>query len=347
MLEDDTLRDEIEQLKKENEFFRTWQHEINQFMARMLTHMEETAIRKKQMLEALREYAMINRWRITNLPYEMNDPDFEWSFFKPKVLSVTETRQEIIMNGRSLARFGDGEFSIIGGVTRWNFQKSDPVLARRLEEVLSSKDEKLLIGINPFFYGYLGNLEEDHADGIRAYMQPEIRKQHERLLDKDRLYGDACFHTIKDEKDVEELKQIWDKRDCILVEGRYSRCGVGNDLLDNCNSISRILCPTENAFDRYDEIFEEICKQPKDKLILLVLGPTATVLAYDLCKAGYQAVDIGHLDLIYEEYCRGVDSLYEVNIPYKYCNNDEIVSGREIEDPTDDDYEGQIIARIY
>ena len=32
----------------------------------------------------------------------------------------------------------------------------------------------------------------------------------------------------------------------------------------------------------------------KINYFLLALGPTATVLAYDLCKMGYQAVDIGH-----------------------------------------------------
>jgi hypothetical protein len=37
-----------------------------------------------------------------------------------------------------------------------------------------------------------------------------------------------------------------------------------------------------------------------DKLILIALGPTATVLAYDLAKKGYQAIDIGHLPSCYE-----------------------------------------------
>lgn len=33
----------------------------------------------------------------------------------------------------------------------------------------------------------------------------------------------------------------------------------------------------------------------KEYLILLALGPCATVLAYDLSNKGYQALDIGHL----------------------------------------------------
>ena len=39
-------------------------------------------------------------------------------------------------------------------------------------------------------------------------------------------------------------------RDVIICEGEKTRMGVGNDLLDNCKSIKRIICPSENAFDK-------------------------------------------------------------------------------------------------
>ena len=38
---------------------------------------------------------------------------------------------------------------------------------------------------------------------------------------------------------------------------------------------------------------------------LLPLGPAATVLAYDLFKAGYQAIDVGHVDVEYEWWRMG------------------------------------------
>ena len=123
--------------------------------------------------------------------------------------------------------------------------------------------------------------------------------------------------------------------------------GIGNDLLDGAGSIKRILAPSESAFDRYDEILAEAKKQPQNTLFLIALGPTATILAYDLCNAGYQTLDVGHLDLIYEKYRRGLNSLYDVKIPYKYCNSDEQGDRRQIEEVSDPVYEGQIIARIY
>ena len=109
------------------------------------------------------------------------------------------------------------------------------------------------------------------------------------------------------------------------------------------NSIQRIICPSENAFDEYDEIFEKILEYGKNKLILLALGPTATVLAYDLYKVGYRAIDIGHVDIEYEWFLRQVTE--KVKIETKYVN--EAKDGHDnIQDVNDEKYEREIIVRI-
>lgn len=79
-------------------------------------------------------------------------------------------------------------------------------------------------------------------------------------------------------------------------------------MFSGAESIQRIIGPAENAFHAYDKILECCKDQTKDKLFLLALGPTATVLACDLCKMGYQAVDIGHIDLEYEWFLKGQDA---------------------------------------
>jgi len=70
------------------------------------------------------------------------------------------------------------------------------------------------------------------------------------------------------------------------------------------NSLQRIICPDENSFDVYNKIYEEAVKIDKSKLFLISLGSTATILDFDLYKIGYQAVDIGHVDIEYEWYLR-------------------------------------------
>ena len=38
--------------------------------------------------------------------------------------------------------------------------------------------------------------------------------------------------------------------------------------------------------------------------MLIALGPTATILAYDLAEKGVQALDVGHIDIEYEWFLR-------------------------------------------
>ena len=343
------LRQRIENLEKEKRDLQEWQKQMNQLCMQMMDLLEQQKAdldEKSGRLEELWRFESINRWRIDSLPYELQDPDYVSDVFKPHILSAAETRKEIIHGHKSIARLGDGEFAAISGMQRWNFQGVSDTLSQRLREVLQEETEGLLVGLNPTFYMNLADVPELEADGVRAYMRPQVRRQHAALLDRNRQYANALFHNIYSEKDVNELREIWKDRDCILIEGEHTGSGVGNDLFEGCASLGRILCPAENAFDHYERILQAAAEQPKDRLMLLALGPTATVLAYDLCRFGYQAVDIGHMDLIYEKYRSGLSDLYQVKIPYKYCSADERIRGREIPEIEEPEYLAQVIERI-
>ena len=339
----------IDELTAENEKLLSWQASVNQLMGKMLDMLKEhqdTIVRVDNQLNSLTEYSMVNRYRINSLPYEMQDPDYRSFYYKPNILSKDETIRMMVEEHKSIARLGDGEFAAIVGQKRWNFQGVSDILASRLREVLNSDDENLLIGLHPTFYMNLFDVPEDDADSVRAYMQPMVRRLHAELLSPTVIYGDAKFNNINSNDDVTKLKRIWNNRPCVFIEGVHTCMGVGNDLFDNCRSIERILGPAENAIDKYDEILTEALKQPKDKLFLIALGPTATVLAYDLCKEGYQAIDLGHADLAYEAFISSAPNMYSVNIPYKYCSRDERVSGRIIEPADDPEYKEQILRII-
>ncbi len=285
------------------------------------------------------DFAILFR-ALDNLGYEISDEKFQERLWYPKIMSAEDTFREIIENKKSIARFGDGEFGIMFGEQRWRFQGKDEKLAGRLKEALQSKQENLLIGLNDF-YGDLSTWTKRAADGVRIYLTPEVRKKHYALLEHDREYACANISRNETPEGVKRQKQIWEGRDCVFIEGFQTRMGVGNDLFDNAKSIVRILCPAENAFDRYEDIYNEALKQPKDRLMLLALGPTASVLAYDLARQGYQAVDIGHADLSYEWMLRGNHN----KVPDKYSN--EAPEGYMVEEIHDAAYESQIIADFH
>jgi len=91
----------------------------------------------------------------------------------------------------------------------------------------------------------------------------------------------------------------------LIVEGEYTRSGVGNDLFANARSIQRIICPAEDAYDEVDEIEEAIRNEAQNKLILLMLGPTAKVIVNDLQDLNNQMLDVGHIDTEYEWFKMG------------------------------------------
>lgn len=332
----------IEELQAENEAMKIWQEQTLKLLNKMLDTIEQ----QKKDLRNIQQYVFINRIRIESLPYEMRDTAFKSKIFIPNILSKPKTRRTIIDKHKCFSRFGDGEFAIIAGVGRWNFQAPSEKLADKLKNVLKSDEEGILLGLQKRFYGNLENLSETDADGVRAYMRPEVREMHAKLLDPDRIYGDALIHEIKTQQDTDELREIWENKDCVFIEGEHTGMGVGNNLFDNAKSIGRIIAPAENAIDKYEEIMNAATKISKNKLILLALGPTATALAYDLYKEGYWAIDIGHIDLYYEKFVRGLNSIEDVNISYKYCSWDEIGERRQIDKIIDPVYEQQIIEKV-
>ena len=107
----------------------------------------------------------------------------------------------------------------------------------------------------------------------------------------------------------------------------------------------RILCPLKDAFNRYDEILSIAeTKIPKDKntLILITLEMTATVMAFDLNKLGYQAVDIGHADIEYWWWKMKAVERYTIRGKTTY----EAGSYEDINDTDNEVYKKQNIAKI-
>ena len=191
------------------------------------------------------------------------------------------------------------------------------------------------------------------TDNARKYWMKYLnlnRSKIYKIINMNKIYYDTqvtrLYIDIKDKSKVENrfnlVKSLWNNREVVIVEGEKSRLGIGNDLFNGCKSIERIICPSINAFSKYDEILKEVKKQDKSKLILIALGPTATILAYDLANAGYQAIDIGHIDIEYEWYLMKVKE--KCPVKNKYIG--EINGGDCVEDILDKKYNKQIIKII-
>ena len=267
------------------------------------------------------------------------------------ILDSMTSIQYIIDNGCSVSRFGDGEFDVIMGGSE-GYTRPDTRLAASLKHVLMSTDApnhivgiplpmKGISGLRPLSRDFWGFFVKNNIDRILP------------LLSKNRTYIDTQLsrfyiaYTDKSNcaKHVELLKRIWDGRDIVIVEGTQSRTGVGNDLYDNAKSLKRILGPSKDAFDVYDKMLDAIIRNvSKEELVLMSYGPCATILAYDLAKLGYQAIDLGHLDIEYEWFRTGAATATAVK--GKFTNEAEAEGGHVVEDCYDEKYLNQIICDI-
>ena len=264
----------------------------------------------------------------------------------PQIASIEETIQKIVKERCSVSRFGDGEILLTNNKAI-GFQKADSKLGERLKEVLQSNADGHIVCLSDTFTDiYRYNRKARRFWRTHFFIYGHIwdnllipNKQYYNTF-VTRPYMDFAQKT-QCGKWFHDMQAIWQDRNIIFIEGEKSRLGVGNDLFHNAKSIKRILCPPTSAFDKYDSIVNEAIKQNKDVLFLIALGPTATVLAYDLHKKGYQAIDIGHVDIEYEWW--RMNAKRKVKIQNKYVN--EAVGGN-IVSVAGEEYESQIIAKI-
>lgn len=264
-----------------------------------------------------------------------------------KVLGILDTLNYVMAHNSSVARFGDGEMDIITGHSI-PYQDYDENLANELKNIISSEsNESLVVCLSDVFEG-LDRYNQSAVDFWKQHLNNNY--VHYKSLCKAPWYGSTFIsRPYMDLIDkslskmyFKNIKNLWDKRDILIVEGVNSRSGVGNDLFDNANSVERIICPSKNAYSKIDEIELLIEKHAENKLVLLILGPTAKVLAKRLSIKKIQAIDMGHIDSEYEWF--KMKATTKVKLDHKHTaehNFDENITFIE-----DDTYNSQIVERI-
>lgn len=196
----------------------------------------------------------------------------------PHVLDEGATLQAVCA-GASLARFGDGEFKLCRGGSIKS-QDADPRLAERLREILEDSGS-CLVGIP--------NLRSrtPKADHWRTY-------QYVAEWLTDRPYASAFISRpdsapwIDTDAYWAQMATLWEGQAVTLVRGSGKSLTAAR--LSSAR-VTEVLCPPRNAWASYDALLEQI---GTPRRALLCCGPTATVLAVDLCARGVHAVDLGH-----------------------------------------------------
>lgn len=231
----------------------------------------------------------------------------------PKVIDEEKTI-DALQRGYSIARYGDGEFQLIfaGGVEyiiqtlRGNkpqvFGNGGLWFSWRLKKILISDLDKLLIGIPNIFF-------QDAVSKWKSSYFYEHKQDIVNVLNPSKIYYSAFFtrynrRSRQCDTHWNRLKAIWQGKSICIVGPSINI--LENEIFHGASQIDFISCPSSNAWGyglRYHTLLKK-CQSNYSDIILLMVGPVATLLAYDLCKQGRQCIDIGQLARIYIKYLK-------------------------------------------
>ena len=223
----------------------------------------------------------------------------------PIVLTTSDTLEYIIKNKASMCRYGDAEFDISNQENNNDaYQTPSDKLSERLHNIIKHGSGKGLIVCIPPFNSETNNIKHYHGE-LSFWEWYWLNKFNKiKPLIEQNCYGNSFTtrESVFYENKLTDIKKIWDNRHVVFVYGKNGRFNSEHSIFNNINKKDEILVSPTSAFNDYSNIIEKCLKYRKNVLFMIAAGPTATVLAFDLWKAGYQALDIGHLPNSYDEY---------------------------------------------
>lgn len=218
----------------------------------------------------------------------------------PSVLGESETLERVIA-GASIARFGDGEFTLAEGRSIVNQPRADMHLCARLRGILQGDGAPCLIGIPNIL-----------SKTPKATFWAKYRERGAALLNPSLSYASSFISRpdsapwIDTDTYWARLVSLWADKDVTLVRGTDPAPHPKNPArftgavsllasdLTTARSVREVVGPSVDAWKVYDALMDEI---GTPAMAILCLGPTATVMASDLCAKGVHAVDLGHVGM--------------------------------------------------
>lgn len=104
----------------------------------------------------------------------------------------------------------------------------------------------------------------------------------------------------------EKKKRLFEGRCLVIFAGSNILSALSHNVFERAKSVEIVHCPKKNAFSAYENILDKARSYPKEAVLGFILGPTATVAAWDLSMEGYLAWDLGHIAKDYDAYCKNL-----------------------------------------
>lgn len=202
----------------------------------------------------------------------------------PSVIDELQTMLKVVKDRKNLARFGDGEIKMSEG-EGYRRQQGSSRLAEDLGEVLRSPHRDCLVGIptmdptGPKFANW-----DRHRARILKNLSPKVTYYSAFVTRPD------SAPWIETREYGELVTSIWyDRRAVVVCERKGS---MFRAVRMAARSVIHVECPHSGAYDVIDELHDKVLGFKPDVVVLSV-GPSATILANRFAKEGVWAVDLG------------------------------------------------------
>jgi hypothetical protein len=194
------------------------------------------------------------------------------------------------------------------------YETYEESLKNRLIQVLTQNDnDKLLLGIPHMYFAHDHSASQTiSGKRLNNHWNMNIRQfipENMHLFNRKEYYSSFftqlyAYSDEENKKNISELKKVWDNKNVVLYMNKYVYKKIENIieiLFSNAVNVIHEVVPSTKAWSQYDTILNSVQKYDTDHLILVCCGATATIMAYDVSKLGYQIIDIGQLieDIVY------------------------------------------------
>lgn len=214
----------------------------------------------------------------------------------PKVIGEFETL-DAILSGKSIARYGDGEFNLALGRDCIS-QKADGLLQRELCDILVEDNPNLLVAIP--------NMDPTGAKFDTYWHKYPAR--YTKHLNHAKTYY-SSFITRPDSAQWCATKEYWDKvisiwkdRSVHLVIG--TERSLEHSILEETGAAKVTVHSTlpTSAYIEIDQLTKTVRKSSsEEEVIIICAGAMATCMAARLSKCNRQALDLGHIGMFMKE----------------------------------------------
>lgn len=213
----------------------------------------------------------------------------------PRVVNENDTL-DAVLSGKSLTRYGDGEFRLAMGGSKNVSQVNHPDLRRELVEILATPQNFCLVAIpdmNPqspkwWFWGkYLYTYPRMLNPKMTYYSQFITRPDSAPAIDIPEFY--------------DRMENLWRDQEVVLVRGSERSLVEERGTMLLAKKVHPVMCMRRDAYQEIDRVEKDVLALNVNR-VLLCAGAMATVLTYRLAKKGLHAIDLGHIGYLWRLY---------------------------------------------